>query len=264
MVNKKSQKKSTLESEKKKKLKEKIELRIADEIIRKSQETKKRRRSVFEAAENDSSTSLPEMTQSKRPRREAKVSKKYAEYEELDSSSSEKEADTSMVHKKSRKMSLSGEDLTKKKKNDENIKPIKDRKVESEEIVTIENKNESSNDAPLGLTKDQKKGSLGSEKQKKVKQNIETIETDESILKSQVDVGVKKRRRSVFEAAEDDSSTSLPETAQNKRPRREVKVSKKYAEFEELDSSSSEKEAVINLRYLLLSIFRGPVLLGNN
>merc|ERR1712109_63507 len=92
LVHKKSLKKSTLESEKKKKEKEKIELRIADEIIRKSQETKKRRRSVFEAAEDDSSTSLPEMTQSKRPRREAKVSKKYAEYEELDSSSSEKEA----------------------------------------------------------------------------------------------------------------------------------------------------------------------------
>merc|ERR1712109_270088 len=143
LVHKKSLKKSTLESEKKKKEKEKIELRIADEIIRKSQETKKRRRSVFEAAEDDSSTSLPEMTQSKRPRREAKVSKKYAEYEELDSSSSEKEADTSMVHKKSSKMSLSGgEDPTKKKKTDENIKPIKDKKVESEENTTIENKNE--------------------------------------------------------------------------------------------------------------------------
>merc|ERR1711976_253283 len=81
LVRKKSQKKSSLESEKEKKVKEKIELRIADEIIRKSQETKKRRRSVFDAAEDDSSTSLPEMTQSKRPRREAKVSKKYAEYE---------------------------------------------------------------------------------------------------------------------------------------------------------------------------------------
>merc|ERR1712190_401389 len=99
------------------------------------------------------------------------------EFEELDSSSSEKEADTSMVHKKSHKMSLQSEDSSKKKKRDENIKPIKDKKVESEENVTIENKNESSDDAPLGLTKSRKKESLGSEKQKKVKENIETMET---------------------------------------------------------------------------------------
>ena len=55
---------------------------------------------------------------------------------------------------------------------------------------------------------------------------------------------IKKRRRSVFEITGEDSSNSMPEAPlkESKRPRREIKVPKKYAEGEALDSSSSEKE----------------------
>ena len=87
-----------------------------------------------------------------------------------------------------------------------------------------------------------------------MKETIEPMEIDEGITKSENEISAKrqtkKRRRSVFEVSEGDSSASFPEPSmtESKRPRRETKTPVKYAEMEEFDSSSSEKEEVINLR----------------
>ena len=86
---------------------------------------------------------------------------------------------------------------------------------------------------------------------KNISEDIEPMEVDENISKSSTTESegfskkqTKKRRRSVFEVTGEESSTSMPEAPlqESKRPRREIKIPKKYAEGEDMDSSSSEKE----------------------
>ena len=156
-------------------------------------------------------------------------------------------------------------------KADPKVPEVKEEKVEeikNEEKENIEIKNESSDDTPLvskkGRKKDiksdsdvhkrgRKKGSSvgNSAKQKNISEEIEPMEVDENISKNSSTESegfpkkqIKKRRRSVFEVTGEESSNSMPEAPlkESKRPRREIKVPKKYAEGEALDSSSSEKE----------------------
>ena len=149
---------------------------------------------------------------------------------------------------------------------------VEEIKIKNEEKENIEIKNESSDDAPLvskkgrkkeiksdsdeaplALKKGRKKGSSAgnSAKQKSISEEIEPMEVDENISKSSTTESegfpkkqTKKRRRSVFEVTGEESSNSMPEAPlqESKRPRREIKVPKKYAEGEDLDLSSSEKE----------------------
>ena len=160
-------------------------------------------------------------------------------------------------------------------KTDPKVPEVKKEKVEeikNEEKENIEIKNESSDDAPLvakkgrkkeiksdsdeaplALKRGRKKGSSvgNSAKQKNISEEIEPMEVDENISKNSTSESegfpkkqTKKRRRSVFEVTGEESSNSMPEAPlqEGKRPRREIKVPKKYAEGEALDSSSSEKE----------------------
>ena len=149
---------------------------------------------------------------------------------------------------------------------------VEEIKIKNEEKENIEIKNESSDDAPLvskkgrkkeiksdsdeaplALKRGRKKGSTvgNSAKQKSISEEIEPMEVDENISKNSTTESegfpkkhTKKRRRSVFEVTGEESSNSMPEAPlqESKRPRREIKVPKKYAEGEDLDSSSSEKE----------------------
>ena len=149
---------------------------------------------------------------------------------------------------------------------------VEEIKIKNEEKVNIEIKNESIDDAPLlskkgrkkeirsdsdetplALKRGRKKGSSvgNSAKQKSISEEIEPMEVDENISKSSTTESegfpkkqTKKRRRSVFEVTGEESSNSMPEAPlqESKRPRREIKVPKKYAEGEDLDLSSSEKE----------------------
>ena len=160
-------------------------------------------------------------------------------------------------------------------KTDPKVPEVKEEKIEeikNEEKENIEIKNESSDDAPLvskkgrkkeiksdsdeaplALKRGRKKGSSvgNSAKQKSISEEIEPMEVDENISKNSTTESegfpkkqIKKRRRSVFEVTGEESSNSMPEAPlqESKRPRREIKVPKKYAEGEDLDSSSSEKE----------------------
>jgi len=86
---------------------------------------------------------------------------------------------------------------------------------------------------------------------KNISEEIEPMEVDENISKNSSTESegfpkkqIKKRRRSVFEVTGEESSNSMSEAPlkESKRPKREIKVPKKYAEGEALDSSSSEKE----------------------
>ena len=155
------------------------------------------------------------------------------------------------------------------------VHEVKEEKVEEVKIEGKENieiKNESSDDAPLlakkgrkkeiksdsdeaplALKRGRKKGSSvgNSAKQKNISEDIEPMDVDENISKNSTTESegfpkkqTKKRRRSVFEVTGEESSNSMPEAPlqESKRPRREIKVPKKYAEGEDLDSSSSEKE----------------------